>query len=181
MSNPKTSISFTRKLWFPVRKVLPTAHWYVLLRVVVQLLVFGALWMRISWALPPPNTGPYLLLHQIEYPSCSALKRIFVGRRPLGLTRLNRNEFCALLYPEEPWKYKCDLHTFISRGFTTRFVTNMTKSNLFDRFYSNCFNDTGFQESCTLYRRWIIIVLLSSNSELAGIRSASRLFRYFNH
>ena len=100
--NPKTSISLTRKYWLPVRNAFPAAHWYALLRIVEQLLVFGELHMTISWALPPPNVGPWPLLHQIEYPSCPALKDIFVGDWPLGLTRLNRNVFCALLYPEEP-------------------------------------------------------------------------------
>ena len=36
----------------------------------------------------------------IAYSSCPAIKGIFVGGRPLGLTRLNRNESGAVLqYP----------------------------------------------------------------------------------
>ena len=40
------------------------------------------------------------MLHNIAFPSFPLFKGIFVGDRPIGLTRLNRNEFCALLkYP----------------------------------------------------------------------------------
>ena len=63
-----------------------TEHW----------LEYGAL--TIQRSLPDPNTGPWLLLQHIAVSSCPAIKDIFVGGRPLGLTRLNRNAFSALLY-----------------------------------------------------------------------------------
>ena len=46
---------------------------------------------------PAPNIGPEPPLQPIAYPSCPAIKGIFVGGRPLGLTRLNRNEPGAFL------------------------------------------------------------------------------------
>ena len=58
---------------------------------------FGVEGIRRSWPAPPPNIGPKPPLQQIAYPSCPAIKGIFVGGRPLGLTRLNRNEPGAFL------------------------------------------------------------------------------------
>ena len=79
----------------------------MLFRYPEQLLEFGAL--AINRSLPDPNTGPYLLSQYIAYPSCPAVKDIFVGGRPLGLTRLNRNAFCALLFPDVPIKEKYNM------------------------------------------------------------------------
>ena len=104
-SNTKTSTSFGVKLRFPVRNVLtfwPAGHWYVLLRFTSQVPDFGALEIKRSF--PPPNVGPLPLLQQIAYSSLPASKGIFVGGKPLGLTRLNRNEPGALLYSTLPNK-----------------------------------------------------------------------------
>jgi len=64
----------------------------VVFSLTVQPLEFGALRISRSWPELLPNVGPELLLQQRAFPSCPAFKGIFVGGRPLGLTRLNKNE-----------------------------------------------------------------------------------------
>jgi len=64
-------------------------------------LEFGALEIQRSWPEPLPNVGPVLLSQQIAFPSLPDIKGIFVGGRPLGLTRLNRNEPGAF-FPQTP-------------------------------------------------------------------------------
>ena len=84
------------------------------------MLEFGAL--GIFRSLPTPNVGPQLLWQKIAFPSCPAIKGIFVGGRPLGLTRLNRNESGDLLktpQSNEGMKYLISYITTFTRTAST--------------------------------------------------------------
>ena len=86
----------------------PVGHWYELFRLAQHSLEFGSLTITRSW--PRPNIGPQSLRQKMAYRSFSGFKGIFVGGRPLGLTRLNKNEPDAFPQSPEAKQKGIDIH-----------------------------------------------------------------------
>ena len=51
-------------------------------------------------SLPPPNTGPKLLLQMMPFPSFPVMSDSLVGPRPLGFTKLNKKAWQQFTEPE---------------------------------------------------------------------------------